>query len=250
MSLAKETGNPALRALGNADVWSLRQSGVATMSVQGTAIKTLGLTAILLVTASYAWIALGRGELSMGVLMGSGIAGLVLALITCFKPALAVWTAPLYAAAEGVFLGAISARFENVYNGIVVNAASLTMMTLLAMLIIYSNRWIVVTDKLRTGIFAATGAIFLLYMVSFLLRLFGIEIPYIHASGPIGIAFSLFVVGLAAFNLLLDFDFIERSSEAGLPKNMEWYGAFALLVTLIWLYLEILRLLAKLQDRR
>jgi uncharacterized YccA/Bax inhibitor family protein len=228
--------------------WS--QAGAATMTVQGTAIKTLILTAILMVTAAWAWIGLQRGDLSGGILMASVIVGLVTALITIFRPTVAPYTAPLYAAAQGVALGTISAMYNNVYHGIVVNAASLTMMTLFVMLVIYSNRWITVTNKLRTGIVAATGAVALVYLISIVMNLFGVPMPYIHSAGPIGIAFSVFVVGLAAFNLLLDFDFIERGAYQGLPKTMEWYGGFGLLVTLIWLYLEILRLLAKLQDRR
>jgi uncharacterized YccA/Bax inhibitor family protein len=250
-----KSSNPAFRALesqvqaGTMD-WSDARS--ATMTVQGTAVKAMILTAILMTTAAWSWVATGRGQVAMPILIGAMVVGLITALITCFKPAVAPFSAPVYAAAQGVFLGAISHIFNARYPGIVVNAVSLTMMTLFAMLVIYSSGLIRVTDKLRAGVMAATMAIMGVYLVSMLLSLFmgGRGIPYIHESGPIGIAFSLFVVGLAAFNLLLDFDFIEKGSESGLPKTYEWFGAFGLMVTLIWLYLEILRLLAKLQDRR
>jgi uncharacterized YccA/Bax inhibitor family protein len=249
-----KSSNPAFRALesqvqaGTMD-WSEARS--ATMTVQGTAIKALILTAILMTTAAWSWIATGRGQVAMPILIGAMVVGLVTGLVTCFKPNVAPYTAPLYAAAQGVFLGAISHIFNARYPGIVVNAVSLTMMTLFGMLVIYSSGWIRVTDKLRAGVMAATMAIMGVYLVSMLLRMFmGTSIPYIHESGPIGIAFSLFVVGLAAFNLLLDFDSIDQGVSQGLPKTYEWFGAFGLMVTLIWLYLEILRLLAKLQDRR
>ncbi len=135
------------------------------------------------------------------------------------------------------------------YPGIAFNAMALTLAVLLVMLSLYTSRIIPVTNKLRMGIVAATGAIFLTYLVSWVLMMFGVSIPLIHGSGTIGIIFSLVVVGVAAFNLLLDFDFIERGAQSGAPKSMEWYGAFGLLVTLVWLYISLLRLLAKLQGR-
>lgn len=246
---AQSTGNPVFRALDASDAWGRSMARSETMTVQGTAVKTLILTGVLMLTAAWSWSAVSDRQSAIPLMVGSGIIGLITALITCFKPAIAMYTAPIYAAAEGVLLGAISHIFNARYEGIVVNAAALTIMTLFVMLVIYSNRWVRVTDKLRTGIFAATGAIMLVYLASMVMRMFGYQMPMIHDAGAVGIAFSAFVVGLAAFNLLLDFDFIERGGEAGLPKSMEWYGAFGLLVTLVWLYLEILRLLAKLQRK-
>ena len=153
---------------------------------------------------------------------------------------------------EGLFLGAISNVINQRYPGknLASQAVLLTAATLIMMLILYGTRIIRVTQKLTAGIVAATGAVMLVYLASMVLSLFHVTVPVIHSATPLGIAFSVFVVGLAAFNLLLDFDFIERGSSRGMPKAMEWYGAFGLLVTLIWLYLEIVRLLSKLQDRR
>jgi uncharacterized YccA/Bax inhibitor family protein len=190
-------------------------------------------------------------ELMIPVMIGSAILGFIVAMVTIFKPTWAATTAPIYAAVEGVFLGALSSMIEaRGYRGIALQAVSLTMGTLFVMLVLYSTRIIKVTQRLTTGIIAATGAVALLYFVTIILSFFHISVPFIHSAGPIGIAFSLFVVALAAFNLLLDFDYIEKSAAHGAPKSMEWYGAFGLIVTLVWLYLEILRLLQKLQDRR
>jgi uncharacterized YccA/Bax inhibitor family protein len=225
----------------------------ATMTVQGAVSKTFLLLAILSATAIWSWGEAAAGNLSQGVLIGSALGGFVVALITIFKPTVAPWTAPVYAALEGVFLGAISQYIELRvgYKGIAIQAVGLTSGTLFVMLTLYATRAIRVTDKLRDGIIAATGALCLVYLLTWVLRMFGIEIPFIHAGGKIGIIFSLFVVGLAAFNLLLDFDMIEQGATYGAPKSMEWYGAFGLMVTLVWLYLEVLRLLSKIyNDRR
>jgi len=159
-------------------------------------------------------------------------------------------TTPLYAAFEGLLLGGLSLVFEARYPGIVINAVGLTLGTLAVLLLAYSSGLIRPSENFKLGVVAATGAVALLYFVSMVMGFFGKTIPFIHDSGPIGIGFSLFVVGLAALNLVLDFDFIERGAAMGAPKYMEWFGAFGLLVTLVWLYVEILRLLAKLQDRR
>jgi uncharacterized YccA/Bax inhibitor family protein len=227
------------------------------MTVQGTVAKTFLLLAILSATALWSWNAMAENQLAPGILMVSAIGGFVVAMITIFKPNLAPWTAPAYAALEGVFLGAISQIYErsippdSPYHGIALQAVTLTCGVLFVMLFLYSTRIIRVTDKLRAGIVAVTGALCLFYFVSFLLGMFGVHIPFLGISGTLpGIAFSLFVVGLAAFNLLLDFDFIEKAAHYQAPKTMEWYGAFGLMVTLIWLYLEILRLLRNLADQR
>jgi uncharacterized YccA/Bax inhibitor family protein len=222
-----------------------------TMTVQGTVIKTFALLAILMATGAWAWNASAGQTLAIGMLATAGIGGFIVAMITMFKPTIAPWTAPLYAALEGVLLGAISQAVEVRYpGGIVVQAVTLTCGVLFIMLFAYATRLIRVTDKLKMGIIAATSALCLFYLVTMLLRLFGVEMPFVFAGGTYGIAFSLFVVGLAAFNLLLDFDFIENAAARQAPRYMEWYGAFGLMVTLIWLYLEILRLLMKLASQR
>lgn len=249
-----ETGNPAFQAVSGTifDDWARTDRRVATMTVTGTAYKALALLAVLTVCAAVSWTQMENGAISGGLLIGSALVGFVIALLTCFNPTWAPYTSPVYAACQGFFLGAISNVYEQNYgNGIAFQAVGLTFATMFVMLFLYASRIVRVTDGLARAIIAATGAVALVYLVSIVLRLFGVAVPFIHGAGPIGIAFSVFVVGLAAFNLLLDFDFIERQSARGAPKTMEWYGAFGLMVTLIWLYLEILRLLAKLQsDRR
>jgi uncharacterized YccA/Bax inhibitor family protein len=226
-------------------------------TVQGSVAKTFLLAAILSFTALYAWNFLGTPQFPMVLLPVSFIGGAIVAMITIFKPTAAPVTAPLYAALEGIVLGAISRYYDAAYGlrfpqygGIVLQAVMLTAATLFVMLFVYSTGLVRVTEKLKAGIITATGALALFYFVTIILGLFGVQMPLVFSSSPLGIGFSLFVVGLAAFNLLLDFDFIQKAAYAGAPKYMEWYGAFGLMVTLIWLYLEILRLLAKLSDRR
>lgn len=177
------------------------------------------------------------------------IIGFVVALVTFFKPAIARFTAPVYALAQGLFVGAISKVYETQFEGIVAQAIGLTIGVFVLMLVLYATGRIRVTDKFRLYVIAATGGIFLVYLASFVLSLIGAEVPFIHESGPIGIGFSLLVVGIASMNLALDFDFVDRAEAAGAPRHMEWFAALSLMVTLIWLYLEILRLLAKLRDR-
>jgi uncharacterized YccA/Bax inhibitor family protein len=222
-------------------------------TVQGTMGKTSLLLAIMSATALWAWNSAAGDGIEIGVTTVAGIAGFVLAMITIFKPTVAPWTAPIYAAVEGVFLGAVSQivemRFGKAYPGIALQAVMLTSGTLLIMLFVYANGVIRVTDRLKAGIIMATGALCLFYVVSFVLSLCGFAVPFLGAS-KLGIGFSLFVVGLAAFNLLLDFDFIEESARRGAPKYMEWYGAFGLILTLVWLYLEMLRLLSKIASNR
>jgi uncharacterized YccA/Bax inhibitor family protein len=227
------------------------------MTVQGTVVKSFILLAILAATAIWAWNEAASKELAIGVLMASAFGGFIVAVITMLKPTAAPWTSPIYAALEGVFLGAVSQAVEMQYGealpgagGIVMQAVSLTCGVLMIMLFVYATRLIRVTEQLKMGIVVATGALCLFYMVSMVLALFGVATPLMFSATPLGIGFSLFVVGLAAFNLLLDFDFIERAAHSNAPKYMEWYGAFGLMVTLIWLYLEILRLLMKLANQR
>ena len=155
-------------------------------------------------------------------------------------------SAPIYAALEGLFLGGVSAFAESMYPGIAFQAVILTFGTMFVMLFAYRTGLIKVTEKLKSGIIAATGAIFVIYMINFVMSMFGSSMPMMHDSGLMGIGFSLLVIGIAAMNLLLDFDFIEKNAAQGAPKYMEWFSAFGLMVTLVWLYLEILRLLMKL----
>ncbi|QIF05459.1 Bax inhibitor-1/YccA family protein [Roseimicrobium sp. ORNL1] len=242
------TANPTL----SDSTFQKVESGVTNpMTLQGTVNKTVLLLMILLVPAAYTWSASLANPASSGMYMGVGaIAGLILCLITVFKMTWSPITAPLYAAAQGVFLGALSAQFNTMYNGIVLQAVLLTCGVLLALLAAYSMRLIRATENFKLGVVAATGGIFLVYLATWILSFFHIQIPYIHGSGLVGIGFSAFVVVIAALNLVMDFDFIENGCEQGAPKFMEWYAAFGLLVTLVWLYVSILRLLAKLADRR
>ncbi len=232
-------------------------TGGKTMTINGTINCTGILLCLVLMTAAYTWRMYDpMNPTSVAAVMpwmiGGMIGGLVLALITMFKQNWAPFTAPAYALAEGLFLGGISAVVQAQFpdQQIVLQAVGLTFGVLFVMLAVYRTGIIKVTDKFRTGVVAATGGIFVLYMATWILGMFGVNIPYIHGSGLIGIGFSLFVVGLASLNLVLDFDLIEKGAHAGAPKYMEWFGAFALMVTLIWLYIEILRLLAKLNSRR
>jgi len=239
---------------GYEQVYGASRSTSTTMTVQGTIGKTFALLAILSATAIWSWSATLNGQIQGMVLPAAGIGGFILAMITIFKPSLAPRTAPVYAGFEGVFLGMLSCLIENglgkQYPGIAIQAVSMTAGTLFVMLFVYGTGLVKVTDRLRAGITAATGALCLVYLIAFVASLFGANVPFINSPSPIGIGFSLFVVGLAAFNLLLDFDFIEKGARAAAPKYMEWYGAFGLMITLVWLYLEILRLLRKFQDRR
>jgi uncharacterized YccA/Bax inhibitor family protein len=240
------SGNPALQADTFTHVRSM--PGTEAMSLGGTVNKTALSLAILIIAASYVWNR-GAADPAVGAfVMGGAIAGLIVAMVTVFKQAWAPYTTPVYAALEGLALGGISVVFELRYPGIVSQAVFLTFGTLGALLFAYRSGLIRATENFKLGVAAATGGIFLVYLLSFILGFFGVNIPLIHSSGTVGILFSLFVVTIAALNLVLDFDFIEQGVERGAPKYMEWYGAFGLLVTLVWLYLEILHLLAKLQS--
>lgn len=226
-------------------------SGKEAMTIRGTVNKTFLMLVLVVLAAGYTWNFMGTGDLSkmQTYMIAGGIGGFITAIITVFKRTWSPITAPIYAVLEGLFLGGISAYFNAQYPGIVVNAVALTFGTLFALLAAYRSGLIKVTNNLRLGIVAATGGIAIAYFLSFILGLFGVNIGFIHSNGPMGIIFSLVVIVVAAMNLVLDFDFIEHGAEAGAPKYMEWYGAFGLMVTLIWLYIEFLRLLAKLSSR-
>ena len=222
--------------------------GGPTMTLQGAVNKTLTLTGLLVVTAAAAWKLVETSPASFApLLIGSMIIGFLLVLASCFKPIWAPVIAPAYGVVEGVFVGVVSARYAALYEGIVLQAALLTVGILCALLFAYQSRLIKATENFKLGVVAATGGICLVYLLTIVLGLFGIQIPYIHQGGVIGIGFSLFVVVIAALNLVLDFDFIENGVAAGAPKYMEWQAALGLLVTIVWLYIEILRLLAKLR---
>lgn len=221
------------------------------MTLNGTVHRTFFLLCLVVFSASGVW---SLWETNPGILtpllIGSALLGFVTALVTIFKQTWSPITAPIYALLEGVVVGTISSIAEAQYPGIVMQAVGLTFGTLFCLLAAYRSGLIKPTENFKLGVVAATGGIFVVYLVSIGMRLiFGTSIPMIHDAGPIGIGFSLFVVVVAALNLVLDFDFIEQGVEYGAPKYMEWYAAFGLVVTLIWLYLEILRLLMKLNSR-
>ncbi len=243
------TSNPALNPK------AFQDAGIALgepMTLRGTVNKTGFLLLCVVATAAWTWnlfMHSGNPETVMPLIAVGGIGGFIFALVTIFKKTWAPVTAPMYALLEGLLLGSISAMFETRYHGIAIQAVSLTFGTLFVLLLAYRSGLIPVTEKFKLGIVAATGGIALFYLLSMVLGFFGIHFTTINGSGPIGIAFSLFVVVIAALNLVLDFDFIESAVAAGVPKYMEWYAAFGLMVTLIWLYFEILRLLSKLRSR-
>ena len=247
------TANPAL----SHSVFTDSVTGGAArdrMTISGAVNKSGFLVLIVIAAAWFSWTrsapAPGTTAVSANPLMLIGaLGGFLVALITVFKKTLAPVTAPIYAALEGLFLGGLSAIFELRFPGIAAQATFATFGVLGALLLAYRTGLIKATENFKLGIFAATGGIAILYLISFVLGFFGKTIPYIHESGAIGIGFSVFVVIIAALNLVLDFDFIERGAEAGAPKYMEWYAAFGLLVTLVWLYIEILRLLSKARSR-
>ena len=254
------TGNPALNdtTFENFGVYQRNSEAeklqLGVMTINGTAQKTMFLLALAMGTACFTWSQTfstleANPAAALPWAMVGAIVGMITALAICFKHTWAPMLAPVYALAEGLFLGGVSASFEAQYPGIVIQAVGGTFGTLFGLLMAYQSGLIKATENFKLGVVAATGGIFLVYMISMIGSFFGFPIPFIHAAGPMGIAFSLFVVVVAALNLVLDFDFIEQAAERGAPKYLEWYGAFALMVTLVWLYMEILRLLSKLRSR-
>ena len=244
--LSMRTANPALQS----DTFRKSMSGSiatdGTMTINGVVNKTGLSLFLLIISASITW---SNPSLSWLGILGT-FAGLILAVVTIFKPTISHLTVPAYAIMQGLFLGLISRVFENQYPGIAVQAIFLTFGTLGSLLLAYMSGLIKATENFKLGIFAATGAIGVLYLINFIMSFFGTGIGVIHSNSTMGIIFSIGVVVIAALNLVLDFDFIEEGAEIGAPKYMEWYATFGLLVTLIWLYIEILRLLSKLNSRR
>lgn len=241
------SSNPALRTDYFRDLAGSAY-GDQAMTVNGTANKT-GLMLLILITgATLTWS--GNPATVGGWAMLGGIGGFIAALVTIFKKEYARYSAPVYAFLEGLFLGAISSVFEAQYPGIVQQAVLLTFGTAGAMLLAYRSGWIKVTEKFKLGVFAATGGIAMAYFFGWIMSFFGVNVSILWGGGStFGILFNLFVVVVAALNLVMDFDFIEEAAEYGAPKYMEWYGAFGLMVTLVWLYIEFLRLLSRLQRR-
>ncbi len=255
MALMK-TSNPALSENTFRNLSGARYGGLIDESTRMTLSGTVNKTGILLLcaiaTAAWTWhlFLQSRDMAAVAPLMMLGLfGGFICAMVTVFKKEWSAVTAPVYALLEGLMLGGFSAFLDLRYPGIAMEAVSLTFGTLFVLLFAYRSGLIPVTQKFRLGIVAATGGIMVFYLLEMVLGFFSIQFMTVNGSGPIGIAFSLFVVAIAALNLVLDFDFIEQGVKVGAPKYMEWYGAFGIMVTLVWLYLEIIRLLSKIRSR-
>ncbi len=245
-----KSGNPAMNVFQN----TITLPGTGVMTERGTLNKFFLLFLLVMASASLTWKAFYDGVNVMPWMIGSAILGFITAMIVIFKKEWAAYLTPVYALFEGVFLGAISATYNNAFAktapGIVTQAVLLTFGAVIAMYLLYRFRIIKVTEQFRSIILIATAGIAIFYVLSMVLRMFSVDIAFLHEGSLLGIGFSLVVVVIAALNLLLDFDMIEKGVAAGAPKYMEWYGAFGLLVTIVWLYLEILRLLSKLTSRK
>lgn len=253
------TANPALNERTFfEEAYASGRSGEHAMTINGAVAKTGFLTAILIASAGAAWMAIFpdgvgpglsvRSEYAIGFVFGGLIGGLIAGIVMMFKPSSAPIAAPFYAVCEGLFLGAISGLIQGRFQGIVLQAAMLTVGILVVMLLAYGSGLVKATEKFKMGVIAASGAVFMVYLATWILSMFGIGVPYIHSAGPIGIGFSVVVIVIAALNLVLDFDMIETGARTGAPKYMEWYTAYGLLTTLVWLYIEIVRLLIKLRS--
>lgn len=226
-------------------------AGSSTMTINGTITK-IGLMLLLVIAAAaYTWnIVMGAdpGKASTLAIVGA-IGGFIMALVTIFRPKSSAITAPIYAILEGLFLGAISAIINTRYPGVAFQAVLLTIGTLFTMLFLYRSEIIRATPRFRRGVMMATGAVFFAYMISWIMGLLGMPIGFMHSGGILGIVINLVIIVIAALNLIMDFDFIEKGAQMGAPKYMEWFGAFGLMVTLIWLYIEFLRLLSRFSGR-
>lgn len=223
-----------------------------TMTIQGTVNKTGLLLLFVVVAAAWTW-GMAHSETPDAAypwILGGALGGFVVALVTIFKKEWSPISAPVYALLEGLVLGGISAFFEQMYKGIAVQAISLTFGVLFVLLLAYKFRIVQATRGFKLGVIAATGGIAIVYLINMVMSLFFHRpMSFLYSSGPWGIGISLFVVIIASLNLIIDFDMIETGARMGAPKYMEWYGAFGLMVTLIWLYMEILRLLSKVRRR-
>ena len=243
-----KTSNPALNE--NTFDGRVAIAGEA-MTLQGTVNKTGVLLLCVVITSAWTWgIAHSQApEAALPWMMGGLVGGLVFALVTIFKKEWSPITAPVYSLCEGLVLGGISALLERTYPGIAIQAMGLTFGVTAVMLMLYRTGVLRATPKFTVGVVAATGGIFVVYMVDLVLGIFGRHVPLLNSSGPLGIGVSAVIVIIAALNLILDFDFVETGVHARAPKYMEWYGAFGIMVTLVWMYMEILRLLSKVRQR-
>jgi uncharacterized YccA/Bax inhibitor family protein len=243
------TSNPTF----SANTFSVPRTYGEAMTINGTILKTVILLLCAVATASYTWNQFYQTHdtgAATGLMMVGAIGGFILALVTVFKQNWAMVTAPAYALLEGLFLGGASALFELRFPGIAMQAVALTFGTAFCMLMAYRSGLIRATQRFTMGVVAATGGIAVFYLITMVLGLFHVNVPILYGNSPLSIAISVFIVGIAALNLILDFSFIEQGAAQGAPRYMEWYGAFGLMVTLVWLYLEILRLLSKVRSRR
>jgi uncharacterized YccA/Bax inhibitor family protein len=253
MSLFK-SGNPALTEKRFRDtILDEVVTNENAMTVKGTLQKFGFLMIMVLGTAFYSWKEFAGGGNVMPLILTGAFGGLIIAIVLAFKKEWSPFLAPAYALLEGLFIGAISAYYNFAFAAkapfIIMNAVGLTLACAVGMYLLYSFKIIQATQKFKAIIMTATAGIALFYLLTWVLHFFGVSIPFLHEGSMMGIGFSLFVVAIAALNLILDFDMIEQGAELGAPKYMEWYGAFGLLVTIVWLYLEILRLLSKLSSR-
>lgn len=252
ITMDMKSSNPTLPANTFSNLRYLADRSDA-MTVQGTVVKTVLLLLMALLSAGWTWMRFyqsggNTASVSTWIMIGA-IGGFILAMVTVFKKEWAAVTAPLYALLEGFFIGGLSAVLEASFPGIVIQAAGLTFGTMFAMLIAYQSGLIKATEKFKLGVVAATGGIAIVYLVTMVLGFFGVQPSFMYSSSWLSIGISLFVVVVAALNFIIDFDFIEQGARQSVPKYMEWYGAFAMMVTLIWLYIEFLRLLSKLRER-
>jgi uncharacterized YccA/Bax inhibitor family protein len=233
---------------------SISVPGADTMTFSGTLNRFGFLFLMVMASSVYVWNEASVGNSVQGYIMGGAIGGLILAIVLMFKQQWAQYLAPGYALLEGLVVGGISAvyndAFAKIAPGIVMQAVALTFGTAIAMFVLYKTGMIKVTERFRSILFAAMGGIMVFYLITFVLSLFNVNIPMLHQGTPMSIGISLFIVAVAAFSLLLDFDRIDQGAAMGAPKYMEWFCAFGLLVTLVWLYIEILRLLGNIYGRR
>jgi uncharacterized YccA/Bax inhibitor family protein len=243
--------NPALNSKTFSPLAATAEPLAERMTIAGTVNKTGILLLCVVATAVWSWTRIYAQPEMIGTLaLGGAIGGFIFALVTIFKKEWSPVTAPIYSLLEGLVLGSLSALLEQRFPGIAMQAVGLTFGTLVVMLVAYRAGVIRATERFKMGVVAATGGIALFYVVTLILGFFGVRVPAVYSAGPWGIAISVVIVIVAALNLVLDFDFIENGARLGAPHYMEWYGAFGLMVTLIWLYMEILRLLAKVRGRR
>ena len=243
-----KSSNPMLRDSIYEKAYALTEK---PMTVAGTMNKLLILSLVMIIAAAavYYQFSMGRYDYVQIMMTAGIIIGFILAIVISFKQDSAPYLAPLYAFSQGAFISGISCFFEKIYDGIVMQAISITFLVVFSMALLFKTGLIKATEKFRSVIFITTLTIAIFYIVSFILMLCGISIPYYTSTSPLAIAVNVVIAGIAALNLIIDFDFIERGVHAPLPSHFEWYGAFGLLVTVLWLYIEILRLLSRTRSR-